>query len=86
MASVNFCPCFLHSLSDLGEIHYHGSPRDTAEHVSIVNIGLGKAALFYGLKRNVIYAHTLKPFGILKVKNTLLVPILRHGIRHLQCR
>jgi len=38
-------------LSDLGEIHYHGSPRDTAEHVSIANIGAGKAALFYGLKK-----------------------------------
>jgi hypothetical protein len=80
------CPYFPHSLSVLGEIHYHGSARDASEQVSIVNIGAGKAALFYGLKINVIYARTLKPCGILKVKNAFLVPILRHGIRHLQCR
>ena len=80
------CPYFLRSLSVLGELQYQWSARDASEQVSIVNIGAGKAAPFYGLKRNFIDARILKPRGILEVKNALLVPILRHGIRHVQCR
>ena len=46
-ASVNFCPCLRHKLSNLHEIWYKRSAQNAVGHfVSSVTIGGGKAVLF----------------------------------------